>query len=32
VLLDGGRRDDALPVPTITVASLVLLVILPWVV
>jgi hypothetical protein len=32
VLLDGGRRDDALPVPTITAASLVLLVILPWVV
>lgn len=32
VLLDGGRRDDALPVPTIAVASSVLLVILPWVV
>ena len=32
VLLDGGRRDDALPVPTITVAASVLLVILPWVV
>jgi BlaR1 peptidase M56 len=32
VLLDGGRRDDALPVTTIVVASSVLLLVLPWVV
>ena len=32
VLLDGGRRDDALPVATIVVASSVLLLLLPWVV
>jgi len=32
VLLDGDRRDDALPVTTIVVASSILLLVLPWVV